>query len=93
MQQSTIAGGDYRAGPGQVSGQITYSMWKKAYGVMVVDMERVSDSKVDDLIRSVQLSFIYESSLSYDYCILIEFENQIEIDSVTGQVVASDGGI
>jgi hypothetical protein len=92
-QQNTIAGGDYRAGPGQMSGQITYSMYKKCYGVMVVDLERVSDSTVDDLIRSVQVSWQNSSSLSLDYCILIEFENQIEIDSVTGQVVASDGGI
>ena len=93
MQQNTIAGGDYRAGPGQMSGQITYSMYNKCYGVMVVDLERVSDSTVDDLIRSIQVSWVNSGSLAYDYCILIEFENQIEIDSVTGQVVASDGGI
>jgi DNA polymerase III psi subunit len=94
MQQNTIAGGDTRAGPDQMSGQITYSMYKKCYGVMVVDLERVSDSTVDDLIRSIQVSWVNSSSLAYDYCcILIEFENQIEIDSVTGQVVASDGGI
>jgi hypothetical protein len=93
MQQNTVAGGDYRAGPGQMSGQITLSMWKRAYGGMVVDMERVSDSTVDDLIRSIQVSWINDTSLAYDYAILIEFENQIEVDSVTGNVVASDGGI
>jgi hypothetical protein len=93
MQQNMIVGGDYRSGVGQMSGQNTLSMLRRAYGVMVVDMERVSDSTVDDLIQPIQVSWINDTSLAYDYAILIEFENQIEVDSVTGPIQASDGGI
>jgi hypothetical protein len=89
VQQMPIGGGDWRSMV--TSGRIRYSDWRRCYNVFVVDLERCSDSVTDELIKNIQISFQNDTQLIYSFVLVTEFQEEVTMDCITGQVVSSDG--
>ena len=89
VQQQPASGGDMRSMI--TSGRIRYSDWRRCYNVFVIDLERVSDSITDELIKNIQISFQNDTQLTYNFVLITEYQEEVTMDCITGQVVASDG--
>lgn len=70
----------------QFSGQITKSQWEKAYGVYMINLQKVSDQTQDDLAKSFQISFRVNTkdTVKYDFIILLEYQTTKYINRVSG---------
>ena len=73
------------------SGRIRYSDWRRCYNSYVIDLERVSDSITDEIIKNIQISFQVASQNTYNFVLITEYQEEVTMDCITGQVVASDG--
>lgn len=87
IQQGLTNGNDFKSL--SMFGQVRWSDWKKCYGAYVVDLERVSDSVTDEIIKNIQITFKNDTPNTYNYLILIEYQSEIELDRVSDQVVAT----
>lgn len=87
VQQGLTNGNDFKSL--SMVGQVRFSDWRRCYGAYVVDIERVSDEVTDDIIKNIQVSFKNDTPNTYDYVVIIEYQAEIEIDRVSGQVVAT----
>lgn len=87
VQQGITNGNDFKSL--SMVGQVRYSDWKRCYGAYVVDIERVSDEVTDDIIKNIQVQFKNDTPNTYDYVVITEYQAEIEIDRVSGQVVAT----
>jgi hypothetical protein len=89
VQQMPVGGGDWRSMV--TSGRIRYSDWRRCYNTFVIDLERCSDAVTDDLIKNIQVSFQNDTQNTYNFVLITEYQEEVTMDCVTGQVVASDG--
>lgn len=87
IQQGITNGNDFKSL--SMFGQVRWSDWKRCYGAYVVDLERVADSVTDEIIKNIQISFKNDTPNTYNYLILIEYQSELELDRVSGQVVAT----
>jgi hypothetical protein len=69
-------------------GQITKSMWEKAYGVYMFDLCKVASETEDNLMKSFQIQFKLNvpSTLYYDFIVMISYQAELVIDRSTGTV-------
>jgi hypothetical protein len=72
-----------------MSGQISRSMWEKAYNVYSLDLRRVQDEVQDNQSKSFQLQFKVDTRGTYNFLIIMTFQNQLTIDRITGQVTSA----
>ena len=70
------------------SGQISKSMWEKAYNVHSLDLRRVADEVQDSQSKSFQLTFKVDTIATYDFIIIVTFQNSLTIDRVSGMITA-----
>ena len=74
----------------QFSGQITKSQWEKAYSVYMLNLQKVNDQTQDDLAKSFQITFrvntknTADTTIKYDFIILLEYQMTKYINRVTG---------
>lgn len=72
-----------------MSGQITSTMWQKAYNVFAFDMKKVEDEVQDNVLKSFQINFKVDTVNTYDFMILLTYQNEMNIDRLTGQVTSA----
>lgn len=74
------------------SGQITKTMWEKAYNVFVFDMQKVTDEVQDNVIKNFQLQFKVNAkdTVKYDFYVIMEYQSSLTIDKITGEVIPSN---
>jgi hypothetical protein len=72
------------------SGQITKSMWEKAYGVITLSLEKVNSETEDNLMKSFQITFKNDSpaGLYHDFIIIVTYQSELYIDRSTGVVTS-----
>jgi hypothetical protein len=88
VQQQPVGGGDWRSMI--TSGRIRYSDFRRCYGVYCIDLERVSDSITDELIKNIQISFQVDSQNVYNIVLKTEYQEEVTMDCITGQIVMSN---
>jgi hypothetical protein len=71
------------------SGQISKSSWEKAYNVHSLDLRRVADEVQDAQSKSFQLSFKIDTTATYDFIIIVTFQNSLTVDRVSGMITSS----
>jgi len=71
------------------SGRVTYSMFKKCYGVVSIDLDRSADSTADERVAQLIVRFRNTASCAMSYILLLEHQVECTLDAVSGQVVAS----
>lgn len=72
-----------------MSGQITSTMWQKAYNVFAFDMKKVEDEVQDNVLKSFQINFKVDTVNVYDFMIILSYQNELNIDRLTGQVTSA----
>jgi hypothetical protein len=73
-----------------ISGLVTKSMYQRCYGVVTLDVKRVSDQVQDDAMKSFLLNFRVDSKGTYNFIVIITYDNTIYIDRVLGSVVSPE---
>lgn len=73
-----------------MSGQITQTMWQKAYNVFAFDMKKVEDEVQDNILKSFQINFKIDTLNTYDFMIILSYQNELNIDRLTGQVTSGN---
>ena len=61
-------------------------MWEKAYGVYILNLQKVNDQTQDDLAKSFQISFRVNTkdTVKYDFIILLEYQMTKYINRISG---------
>jgi hypothetical protein len=72
-----------------MSGQITFNMWQKAYNVFAFDMKKVEDEVQDNVLKSFQLNFKVDTINTYDFMIVLSYQNELNLDRLTGQITSA----
>jgi len=72
-----------------MSGQINRSEWEKAYNVYSIDMRRVADEVQDAQSKAFQLTFKIDTNNTYDFLVILTYQNSLSIDRVTGQITSA----
>ena len=72
---------------GLSSGLIGQSDFENGYGFAYVDLSRKISQASDDVSRSIQLVFTYNSSYQVDYICIITYEREITVSTSTGSLV------
>ena len=74
----------------------TQSMWEKGYNVYSINLEKVTDSVTDSLMKSFQLIYQIEDStfanankLKYDFYFIITYQSELSLDRSTGTITNS----
>lgn len=73
-----------------ISGLVTKSMYQRCYGVVTLDVKRVADQVQDDAMKSFLLNFRVDSKGTYNFIVIITYDNTIYIDRVLGTVVSPE---
>ena len=71
-----------------MSGQITSTMWQKAYNVFTFDMKKVEDEVQDNVLKSFQINFKVDTTNTYDFMVILSYQNELNVDRLTGQVTS-----
>jgi hypothetical protein len=82
---AAINGNSYKSA--LMSGTVTKSMWDKCYGVYTIDVLR-GDAVADSALKTFQLKFKVDTPGSYDFIIIMEYQNDIAIHRLSGMVSA-----
>ena len=73
-----------------MSGQITSTMWQKAYNVFTFDMKKVEDEVQDNVLKSFQINFKVDTVNTYDFMVILSYQNELNIDRLTGMVTSGN---
>jgi hypothetical protein len=75
-------------------GQITKTMWEKAYGVLAFNMQKVSGEVEDNLQKSFQIGFKIDTpnTLVYDFLIIMTYQTELYMDRSTGTITLPTAG-
>jgi hypothetical protein len=69
-----------------ITGLVTRSMYQKCYGVLSFDLKRISDEVQDDSLKSFMLNFKIDTKGTYDFVVLVTYDNSVVIDRLGGSV-------
>ncbi len=73
-----------------MSGQITSTMWQKAYNVFTFDMKKVEDEVQDNVLKSFQINFKVDTVNTYDFMVILSYQNELNVDRLTGMVTSGN---
>lgn len=71
-----------------ISGQIKKSDWEKCYNAYVLDIRRVLDEVSDTTQKSFQLDWRVDTNNTYDFMVLIVYQNSLTVDRLTGTITS-----
>lgn len=71
------------------SGLITKTDFERCYGVIAIDLQKVSDEQTDSLAKQIEVIFTIagKSSVKWDIVYLTTYQVQTSVDRITGEIV------
>lgn len=87
---SHVNGNSFKAYNKDFGTQINRTLWEAGgYNTFVINLKKVSDDTADSIIKSFQISYTVagNSTDTYDFMYIIDFDNQLDIDRSSGEIV------